>query len=119
MKHAEGRWLLYAAIALSAFWPRFDDLTELPADPLGPEYLREARNTLALFRDNPLQRLFDRFVVQQWRFHNWRKVPGSGEGSTSIPSMMDVRVDATALGPWGIPLTRVTIGCGGACIQRP
>jgi hypothetical protein len=113
----KGRWLLYAAIALFAFWPRFIDLSAWPDDPLARAYEAEARDTLALMRDNPAQQAFDAIFLQQWRFSDWREVPGSGEGSTSLPSLMDVQVTATALGPWGIPYARYTIGCGGACSQ--
>ena len=118
MTKRKGRWLLVAIIALCAFWPRFVDLDDWPEDePLAPRYKAEAVSTLGWMRDNPVQQVMDRVLVQQGRFSNWREVPGSGEGSTSLPSLMDVRVDATALGPWGIPLAHYTIGCGGACTQ--
>mgnify|MGYP006401855765 CR=1 FL=1 len=114
----KGRWGLLAVIALLAFWPRVIDLDDWPKDePLAPRYKEEALGTIGWIRDNPVQQVFDLIFVQQWRFHNWREVPGSGEGSTSYPSLMDVRVDATALGPWGIPLMTITVGCGGACTQ--
>ena len=67
--------------------------------------------------EEAIQQAFDALFLQQWRFSDWREVPGSGEGSTSLPSLMDVQVTATALGPWGIPYARYTIGCGGACSQ--
>ena len=108
---------LIATAALFAFWPRFIDLDDLPDDPLAGHYRTEALSTIAYMRDNPFQRMVDPFVIQQWRFSHWREVPGSGEGSTSLPSLMDVRVDATALGPWGVPVASYTIGCGGACAQ--
>ena len=116
-KNRNGRWLLFAVIALLAFWPRFIDVSDWPDDPLAPRYEEEARATLGWIRDNPVQQGIDVLLVQQWRFSNWRRVPGSGEGSTSLPSLMDVQVDATALGPWGIPLAHYTVGCGGACTQ--
>ena len=116
-KSSKGRWLLFAVIALSAFWPRFVDVSDWPDHPLAPRYEDEARRTLSWMRDNPVQQAIDLVFVQQWRFSDWREVPGSGEGSTSLPSLMDTRVDATALGPWGIPMAHYTIGCGGACAQ--
>ncbi|APE27131.1 hypothetical protein BMF35_a0302 [Aurantiacibacter gangjinensis] len=109
---------MIAVAALSAFWPRFVDLSEWPDEPLASRYEEEARATLGWARDNPVQQAMDAMLVQQWRFSGWREVAGSGEGSTSLPSLIDVQVNATALGPWGVPIARYTIGCGGACYQR-
>ena len=110
------RWIILAAVFVSAFWPRWlpDDL---PDHPLADDYREEALGTISWMRDNPVQRVFDLLLVQRWHLSDWREVPGSGEGGTSLPSLMDVRVTATALGPWGLPLGRLTIGCGGACAQ--
>ena len=110
--------MIIAAILVTAPWPRFVDLDSLPDHPLADRYREEAVGTLGWIRDNPVQQIFDRLFLQRWRFSNWREVPGSGEGSTSLPELMDVRVDATAIGPWGVPYARYTIGCGGACTQR-
>ena len=103
-----------AALVVSAFWPRFVDLDDLPDTATARHYRAEAKESIALLRDHPLQQAFDAIVVQRWRFSHWRVVPGSGEGSTSVPEAMDVLVDATALGPWGIPVNTLTICCGGA-----
>ncbi|MFK4002922.1 hypothetical protein [Qipengyuania sp. NPDC077563] len=113
------RWAIIAAVFISAFRPRFVDLDNLPADPSAGRYRAEALRTLGWVRDNPFQQVFDRLFLQHWRFSNWREVPGSGEDSTSLPHLMDVWVDAAAIGPWGIPYARYTIGCGGACTQVP
>ena len=107
-----------AALFASAFWPRLIDTSRLPDHPLAKAYVREARDTIALARGNPVQQVFDAVLIQRWSFSDWREVPGSGEGSTSLPSLMDTRVTVTGLGPWGIPVARMTIGCGGACFQR-
>ena len=73
---------------------------------------------LSYLRGHPIQQVSDALLVQQWRFTNWREVPGSADGGVGIASLADVQVDATAIGPWGIPMARYTIGCGGACAQR-
>ena len=114
----KGRWLLIAVAALSAFWPRFVDLSDWGDDPLAPRYEAEARKTLSYLRGHPVQRGVDPLLIQQWRFTNWREVPGSADGGIGIDALADVQVAATAIGPWGIPLARYTIGCGGACAQR-
>ena len=108
--------MILAALFVSAFWPRLLP-DALPDHPLAGHYREEALHTIAYMRNNPLQQIFDLVFVQRWRLSNWREVPGSGEGGTSLPSLMDVRVTATGLEPWGIPLSRMTIGCGGACGQ--
>lgn len=111
------RWLVGAALA-SAFWPGFVEFDDLPDTPLAERYRAEALTTLGWARNHPLERAFDLLLVQQWRLSDWREVPGSGDGGTSLPEAMDVLVTATALGPWGIPLARYTICCGGAGYTR-
>ncbi len=104
---------------LSAFWPRLIPLPDaLPDTVLAHRYRVEARQTLAWARNNPVQQFLDLVLVQQWRFSDWRTVPGSGEGSPAIPEAADVLVTATALGPWGIPLGRYTICCGASGYRK-
>jgi hypothetical protein len=105
------RWLVAGALA-AALWPRLVPLDDLPRTHLAQRYKAEAENTLAWARGHPVQRLFDSVIVQQWRFSNWREVPGSGEGSPAIAEAQDILVTVTALGPWGIPVARYTICCG-------
>ena len=114
IRNAKGRWLPIAVIALSAFWPRIIDIDSLPDDPLAKRYRAEALQTLALARSNPIQRAADRLLVQRWAFSNWRHMPGSRETQVALPEAADVLVDATALGPWGLPMARYTIRDGGA-----
>ncbi|WP_170004070.1 hypothetical protein [Pseudopontixanthobacter vadosimaris] len=58
--------------------------------------------------------MLDQILVQQWHLSNWRLVPGSGEGSQAVREAADVLVTARAIGPWGIPMHRLTICCGGS-----
>lgn len=84
----------------SGLWPRLIPVPDaLPDTALAHRYRAEARQTLALARDNPMQQILDLVLVQQWRFSDWRIVPGIGGGSPAIPEAADVRVIATALGP--------------------
>jgi hypothetical protein len=81
-------------------------------------YMEEARILLAIMRDHPAQRAFDAAFLTSWRFADWRERPGSADGGVAVVSMADVEVEATALGPFGIPYARYIIGCGGACARR-
>ena len=111
----KGRWALFAAIALSAFWPRVLPLPDdIPDTSIARQYAKEARSTIGWARDHPVQQAMDALFVQQWRLTDWRRVPGSAEGSPAVREAADVKVTAWGLGPWGIPIHRLTVCCGGS-----
>jgi predicted nucleic acid-binding Zn ribbon protein len=107
-------WFILAALFISAFWPRLFDMDTLPEDaPAG--YRQEALDTWWWMHDNPVQQIWFGLLTQNFVLSGWERVAGSCDGgSTTWPHIRDVRVTVTALGPWGIALSRSTITCGGA-----
>ncbi len=50
---------------------------------------------------------------------DWRVDPGScNGGSTTWPAVRDVRTTVTLFSPWGLPLARDAVTCGGAGWHR-
>lgn len=108
------RWIIAAALFASAFWPRFVPLDDLPPD--APEdYREEAVSTFWLAHDNPFARIALHLLGQRIAVRDWRVDPGSCDaGSTTWPAIRDVRTTVTMFGPWGLPLARDAVTCGGA-----
>lgn len=118
MPVTKGRRWIIAALFVSAPWPRIVDLDSLPPD--APATFRdEAFDTFRLAHDHPIERLWLTVMAQNLRLTDWRIEPGScAGGSTTWPHLRDVRVTLTVIGPWGIPMGREAITCGGAGWQR-
>lgn len=113
------RALFIAAFGLSAFWPRFADLDDLPRHPLAVPFREEAIAWFWMSHGNPIERAFLRLLVMNLRLSHWRDVPGSCDGGRSTwPQLQEVSVTVTIVGPWGIPLGQETILCGGAAWRR-
>ncbi len=108
------RYWIGAALFISEFWPRLVDLDDLPPDaPDG--YREEAISTFWLAHDNPVGQNALRLLGQRIAVRDWRVDPGSCDGgSTTWPALRDVRTTVTMLGPWGLPLARDAVTCGGA-----
>ena len=118
MKIGRRRWIIAAALFVSAFWPRLFDFDDLPSE--APEgYREEAVQTFWLMHDNPVERAWFGLMAQAFIVHDWRIDPGSCDaGSTTWPAFRDARTTLTVLGPWGIPIARDAITCGGAGWHR-
>lgn len=110
--------IIAAALFASAFWPRLFDFDDLPPEAL-EGYREEAVQTFWLMRDNPFERAWFGLMAQAIVVHDWRIDAGSCEaGSTTWPAFRDARTTLTVLGPWGIPIARDAITCGGAGWHR-
>lgn len=110
--------MIAAALVASAFWPRLFDFDRLPSEaPSG--FRQEALTTFWLMHDNPVEQAWFGLAAQNFVLHDWRIEPGSCKGgSTTWPALRDARVTLTVLGPWGIPIARDAITCGGAGWHR-